>query len=50
MRVLGLDFGEARTGVAISDMLGITAQGLESIEHGNNIKKLMQRQKESITR
>ena len=35
-------------GVAVSDMLGITAQGLESIEHRNNEKKLFQRLKEII--
>lgn len=28
MRVLGLDFGERRIGVALSDPLGLTAQGL----------------------
>lgn len=38
MRILGLDYGEARTGVAISDALGITAQGVESIEHSENMK------------
>ena len=48
MRILGLDYGEARTGVAISDLLGITAQGLESIEHGENQKKLLLRLKEII--
>ena len=48
MRVLGLDYGEARTGVAISDALGITAQGIETIEHGNNEKKLIQRIKELV--
>ena len=42
-RILGLDYGEARTGVAISDLLGITAQGLESIAHGNNQKMLLNR-------
>ncbi len=31
MRVLGLDPGQKRIGVAISDPLGITAQGLEVI-------------------
>ncbi len=31
MRVLGLDVGEKTIGVAISDLLGITAQGLEVI-------------------
>lgn len=48
MRILGLDYGEARTGVAISDALGITAQGVESIEHGENIKKLIERLGELI--
>ena len=31
MRVLGLDFGSRTTGVAVSDPLGLTAQGLETI-------------------
>ncbi len=48
MRVMGLDYGEARTGVALSDMLGITAQGLESIEHGTNERKLLNRLEEII--
>lgn len=30
-RVLGLDFGSKTTGVAVSDGLGITAQGVETI-------------------
>jgi putative Holliday junction resolvase len=46
---MGLDYGEARTGVAISDLLGITAQGLESIAHGNNEKMLLNRIGEIIT-
>lgn len=33
MRILGLDPGEKRIGVAISDPLGITAQGLEVINY-----------------
>ena len=48
MRVLGLDYGDVRTGVAISDLLGITAQGLESINHGDSTKKLLARLKEII--
>lgn len=40
MRIMALDYGDARTGVAISDPLGITAQGLESIESGNKNKLL----------
>ena len=35
-RVLALDVGKRRIGVAVSDELGITAQGLETIERRNN--------------
>ncbi len=35
MRILGLDPGEKRVGVAISDPLGITSQGLEVISFTN---------------
>ena len=31
MRILGLDFGSKTVGVAVSDPLGITAQGVETI-------------------
>lgn len=31
MRTLGVDFGDKRTGVAVSDPLGWTAQGLEVV-------------------
>jgi putative Holliday junction resolvase len=34
-RVLGLDVGARRIGVAISDLLGITAQGLATIQRQN---------------
>jgi putative holliday junction resolvase len=34
-RVLGLDVGSRRIGVAVSDPLGITAQGLETIQREN---------------
>jgi len=37
MRILGLDLGSKRIGVAISDALGITAQGLLTIEVGKNV-------------
>jgi putative holliday junction resolvase len=33
MRVLGVDFGEKRIGLALSDPLGFTAQGLETAEN-----------------
>lgn len=32
MRIMGLDYGTKTVGVALSDPLGITAQGLETIE------------------
>lgn len=31
MRILSIDYGERRTGLAITDELGITAQGLDTI-------------------
>ena len=34
-RVLGLDVGARRIGVAVSDPLGITAQGLETLHRQN---------------
>lgn len=47
-RIMGIDYGEVRTGIAVSDLLGITAQGLETIEHGENQKKLLNRISEII--
>ena len=35
MRIIGVDFGEARIGVAVSDLLGITAQGLDTLKEKN---------------
>ncbi|HBA62908.1 MAG TPA: Holliday junction resolvase RuvX [Lachnospiraceae bacterium] len=32
MRILGLDYGSKTVGVAVSDPLGLTAQGIETIE------------------
>ncbi len=34
-RVLGLDVGSKTIGMAVSDVLGITAQGLDTIRRGN---------------
>ena len=34
-RVLGLDVGSKRIGIAVSDLLGITAQGLETLQRQN---------------
>lgn len=41
MRVMGLDYGSKTMGVAISDALGITAQGIETI-HRKEENKLRQ--------
>lgn len=38
MRILGLDIGSKRIGVAISDPLGITAQGLATLAAGDRNK------------
>jgi len=34
-RILGLDVGSRRIGIAVSDALGITAQGLETLQRKN---------------
>jgi len=43
MRILGIDYGEARVGVAITDSLNITAQGLETIQRNNSDKTVLKR-------
>ena len=43
MRKLGIDYGDSRVGVAITDSLGITAQGLETITHNGNDKIVLKR-------
>lgn len=48
MRILGIDYGDARVGIAISDPLGITAQGLETIKT-NQSDKVVLRRLEEIT-
>jgi len=42
MRILSLDVGKKRIGVAISDALGITAQGLETLVRKNKKDDLAQ--------
>ena len=42
-RKLGIDYGLARTGIAITDELGITAQGLETISSNGNDKIILKR-------
>ena len=43
MRILGIDYGDSRVGISITDALGITAQGLETISHKGNDKILLKR-------
>ena len=43
MRILGIDYGEARVGVAITDELNITAQGLETIQTNGSDKVVLRR-------
>lgn len=43
MRILGIDYGEARVGVAITDALNITAQGLETIQRNGTDKNILKR-------
>jgi putative Holliday junction resolvase len=46
MRKLGIDYGDSRVGLAITDELGITAQGLETVHHNNNDKIVLKRLEE----
>ena len=48
MRSLGIDYGDARVGIAISDKLNITAQGLETIHHNGNDKIVLKRLEELL--
>ncbi len=48
MRTLSIDYGDARVGLAITDALGITAQGLETIHHQGNDKIVLKRLEEIL--
>ncbi len=43
MRILGIDYGEARVGVAITDALNITVQGLETIQRNHSDRIVLKR-------
>jgi len=43
MRILGIDYGEARVGIAVTDELNITAQGLETIQRNGTDKTILRR-------
>lgn len=48
MRILGIDYGDARVGLAVSDALGITAQGLETIHYNGKDKVVLKRLQEVV--
>ncbi|RYM05270.1 Holliday junction resolvase RuvX [Sporolactobacillus sp. THM7-7] len=51
MRILGLDYGTTTVGVAVSDPLGLTAQGIETIHYAEHKKnKLFERLQELVFR
>ena len=45
MRIMGLDYGSRTVGVAVSDALGLTAQGVETVtrEEENKLRKTLRR-------
>ena len=45
MRIMGLDYGSRTVGVAVSDALGLTAQGAETVtrEEENKLRKTLRR-------
>ncbi len=47
MRILGIDYGDARVGVAVSDLLGMTASGVRTIKNSGK-KKLLDELSEII--
>jgi putative Holliday junction resolvase len=50
MRIIGLDYGTKTVGVAVSDELGLTAQGVETItrKEANKLRKTLARIEELI--
>ena len=51
MRILGLDYGSKTVGVAISDPLGLTAQGVETIwrKQENHLRQTLARIEELVS-
>ena len=47
-RILGIDYGDSRTGIAVSDLMGWTAQGVETISYKGDYKMLLNRISELI--
>jgi len=50
-RIVGIDYGKKRTGVAVSDPLGIFANAIETVPSGDIVRYLKNyTQKETIVR
>ena len=51
MRILGLDYGSKTVGVAVSDPLGLTAQGVETVwrKQENKLRRTLARIEEIIS-
>ena len=45
MRIIGIDYGDSRVGIAASDPLGITAQGVRTIKNKGTQKLLFELKK-----
>ena len=43
MRILGIDYGDSRCGFAITDMLNVTVQGLETLKYDGNDKTVLKK-------
>lgn len=49
MRKLGIDYGDARVGIAVTDPLNITVQGLETIKRNGSDKIVLKRLDEILS-
>ena len=50
MRKLGIDYGDSKVGIAITDALNITVQGLETIYHKDNDKTILKKLDEIMSK
>ena len=50
MRKLGIDYGDARVGIAITDALNITVQGLETIYSNGSDKVILKKLDEILSK
>lgn len=48
MRIMGIDYGDSRAGIAVSDPFGWTAQGVASVKWQGNTNMLMDKIRQTI--